>query len=189
MPGNRPYWVGGSRAAENERAARKRATVHYVVMGDMLATGAVFTLTGIDRLARNAWENTWKPARPGPFPQGDWPWLDLHDKHCRDPWCYQTAVWSAYEGGASLVGLGIGEVSRKRDALEVYYLEAAPFPTRPRGVLVPLLAAAEGWAQALQIPAVRLMDPVPRVATVYTGVYGYTLVQPPAAATFCEKRV
>ncbi len=172
--------ISVSRAVAEGRYREIRRAVYRATEAELLAVGLVAELRGIDATATAAFTG-WASRRV------TWPWPDMVAEWRRNfPERFDLAVWQA----GILCGLALGRPSTSPSHVALYYVGGNPDPAHPlrRKVVPTVLAALQAYAIALGKAELRLVDPMPGLASYYCSpALGFELVTPRRGATYCRR--
>jgi hypothetical protein len=136
-------------------------------------------ITGIDASALNTCAATWQGCHPSGY--GGFEWKYLWHRYCRqEVRSFHCALWH----GSTLCGLAIGSVPRGHSHLTLRYMEGRPQGHPLRGHVARIvLAAAEHYGRALDVPQLRIENPAPGLEQRYREL-GFTLAFRQGAARY-----
>jgi len=173
-------------AREAVRYAQVRSLAYRSAEDDLRTDlGLSTTLTSIDRNALSRWKADWQSPPSRPRTSGGWNWEGLSASYIRKPDALHLAIWA--EG--VLCGLVVGKPNANRSRLAIHYLEGTPQQNNPlRGkVVLVTLAAATRYAQALEIPLLRVRNPVLSMET-WLKRAGFVLAEESVGPRYWERR-
>jgi hypothetical protein len=114
-------------------------------------------ITDVDAIALGAYKATWEGRHPSGY--GGFDWTYLWHRLCRQEHrSFHCALWS----GSVLCGLAMGTVARGHSHLTIRYMEGRPQGHPLQGHVARIvLAAAEYYAEGLQLPRIGIENPAP----------------------------
>ena len=130
----------------------------------------IVRITDIGPEALTAYTTYWEGRHPSGY--GGFDWVQLWHRFCRqERRSFQCALWHE----STLCGLAIGTVPRGHGFLTLRYMEGRPERHPLQGHVARIvLAAAEYYAEGLELPQMRIENPAPGVEALYRGL-GFTL--------------
>lgn len=130
----------------------------------------VVRITGIDVSALRAFRLSWRGNHPSGY--GGFDWVRIWHRYGHEKRrTFHCALWS----GSLLCGMMIGTLPRSHAHLTIRYLEGRPGGHPIRGTVARIaLMTAQEYAEVLQVPWLRLENPVAGLEPFYRRL-GFTI--------------
>jgi len=142
------------------------------------------------------WTQEWSGINQRKKPDGNFDWAKLRDiyYHKKFPYSDQRRIDIAIWEEKHLCGLAVGGISKEKTYISIDYIEGSPAQHPLKGlVLNIMLAIVEEYARILEIPELRLSDPVDDLIKYYESQYGFQTIEMdvshPKKGRYCTKKI